>query len=427
MLPDANPTGYTTPIHWLMVQNTEAQVIPPHAVLHISGVTTSADKTVALFLVQRPTADNQTGILLNGPSPIPPNGTGQAHMTFPAIAAYDTGTADIPAVGDTWGPASGSYYLKKGKSGFLIAGGASAGRVNVVPAPPAAAAGGSITIRRTDYVSSGQSYLGTTLQLDPGDPGGGITSPWTLTQPVAGVVVQATINPASPTRYGIVSTNNQSFSGTKTFSDGIVIDVARSGAVGSQSIGINYNTGTTPAVKGATISIPYGDGTIYTQTSRYDGTTGGTQLFTAGLGTFTIWARNASGSIIQSSYGVTNTSGTVLFGSWTPDGKFAGGLYVGGGNLTAPPITIGSTPIVGGTSGSILTQSGSTVGQIGPGDLNTTGAAVTVTGLDGKPLGASFANPPAQGVPIWDPASGTYVLAPAVGAAAHVTSAVLYH
>jgi hypothetical protein len=111
---------------WYPVRNVGANDLPPRCLLAISGL--DADGTLT---VDVPSADGQTvGILVNGlhalpvtvldSDGVPTAGYGQAHSEFPAVVAYDGGSGEVPAIGDTWGVEAGSVLLASGKAGFLV-------------------------------------------------------------------------------------------------------------------------------------------------------------------------------------------------------------------------------------------------------------------------------------------------------------------
>jgi hypothetical protein len=120
-------------IRWLQARNADSVTVPAFGVVAVTGVDSGGSITIA-----RPSTDGQDGVLFAGPASIAPGALGLCHMTYPAIAAYDQDPVGggIPATGETWGPGAGSWALQSGNAGFLIVGGADAGRVNVVPVAP---------------------------------------------------------------------------------------------------------------------------------------------------------------------------------------------------------------------------------------------------------------------------------------------------
>lgn len=239
-------------IRWVRVLNVDSQTAPPYALLAMAGVDNQGR-----VQVQRPQSDNQTGLLISGPGPIPTGLEGQAHRSFPAIVAYQSGT---PANGQTWGAAANSWYLTSGKTGYQVVGGAAANLVNVVDTPPAAAAGGMFAVCANATPQMVLFSDGGTLAVvpamlysfssppvsiwltdpdlanaDPNSPPSNPSHTWQGTNFVQnwsylcvsannpdthGVPLYYTCSPpdAALTHRGLVSVGGQQFSGTKQFS-----------------------------------------------------------------------------------------------------------------------------------------------------------------------------------------------------------------
>lgn len=113
--PSTLDTGYLAAVRKLRVSNASAEVIPPHALLRVTG--NDAD---GLLAVAKPNADSLPYLLVNGPLPIAAGATGLATFDEPTPVAYDD--AHTPAPGDTWGSANGSWLLTKAKTGWRVMG-----------------------------------------------------------------------------------------------------------------------------------------------------------------------------------------------------------------------------------------------------------------------------------------------------------------
>lgn len=105
---------------WLTVRNAAAEPAPAFGLLRVTG--TDADGTT---VVDKPNADSLAGLLVCGPAQIAAGGLGVATADDFVPVAYDA--AATPAVGQTWGSASGSWLLTTGKSGWLVSGQPEAG------------------------------------------------------------------------------------------------------------------------------------------------------------------------------------------------------------------------------------------------------------------------------------------------------------
>lgn len=113
--PTTLDTGYLAAVRKLRVSNAAAEVIPPHALLRVTG--NDAD---GLLTVAKPNADSLPYLLVNGPLPIAVGATGLATFDEPTPVSYDD--AHTPAAGDTWGSANGSWLLTHGKTGWRVMG-----------------------------------------------------------------------------------------------------------------------------------------------------------------------------------------------------------------------------------------------------------------------------------------------------------------
>lgn len=115
----------TAPVLWLPADNTTTETIPNHGVARVTGV------TGGIFQLAKPDTDGDAYVVVVSDILIPPEKSGEVTYDSVTIAAYDPQDG-TPAVGETWGAASGSWLLRKNKAGFRIIGGAGNGLVNVV-------------------------------------------------------------------------------------------------------------------------------------------------------------------------------------------------------------------------------------------------------------------------------------------------------
>lgn len=108
--------------------NSTSDRIPPGAVLANAG----SPDTKGRKLMGKPTSDGQTGCYLNSPFSVEEGDAGWCSYHTPFLAAYDVDGPDVPAIGETWGPEAGSWYLAKDQPGFLIDGDPDEGLVPVL-------------------------------------------------------------------------------------------------------------------------------------------------------------------------------------------------------------------------------------------------------------------------------------------------------
>jgi hypothetical protein len=96
---------------WIPVRNDGSTAVPPHGVMRITG----ADQEEAVLTVAEPSGDSQVNVLVNGLNAIPAGAYGAGTRTEPVEVLYET--SDGTATGD-YGTVSGSWKLRKGKTGF---------------------------------------------------------------------------------------------------------------------------------------------------------------------------------------------------------------------------------------------------------------------------------------------------------------------
>jgi hypothetical protein len=230
-------------IRWLEIKNAGGTAVPEYGLVRVTGV----DADNELLEVQQPNAEGQD-VLVNGPTQIPAGGYGSAYDDWLVDALYESGDG-TPAVGEYWGAAASSYKLRKGRFGFQIVGGPTAGRVmarrlgrgldvrknstgsvfrqprlNLIEGSgisltvaedttngevdvTVAASGSGVTVREQDGSPSYSSI--TTLTFDQADG-------FVVSEP-AGGEARVDIAAASAGQAGVVTTAAQTFGGDKTF------------------------------------------------------------------------------------------------------------------------------------------------------------------------------------------------------------------
>jgi hypothetical protein len=138
------PTEFFSQTRWLCFQNLDAWIVPPHAVMMITGIDQSKDNRP--LLCRRPAWDGiktpghppptwlpHQIIAINGPSPVQPGDYGICTQDTPCYALYETRDG-TPLTGDNWGPSAGGrqhceikpdapeWKLRAGNTGFSIVG-----------------------------------------------------------------------------------------------------------------------------------------------------------------------------------------------------------------------------------------------------------------------------------------------------------------
>ena len=112
-------------------RNDYAGVVPAYAVMRVTGTAAVGGKTIPT--IDQPNSDFKRLYLVNGKKPVPDNGYGVGSWLWDADwVLYDD--ADTPAIGESWGPQSSSWELKKNRYGFTIWGGATGGTTDRVKA-----------------------------------------------------------------------------------------------------------------------------------------------------------------------------------------------------------------------------------------------------------------------------------------------------
>lgn len=139
---------------------------PAYAPMEVTG--TNSD---GLITVKKPSADNLSQVVINGPTTLKEGGEGQATQDYPARVYYDTGTG-TPAVAtpaQTWGTLAGSWKLNKDKTGFRPMGGNDAESA-LFEKPASAGTGRGLKVSCfLDCVDGNLAYLDGCIQLQDGN------------------------------------------------------------------------------------------------------------------------------------------------------------------------------------------------------------------------------------------------------------------
>lgn len=139
---------------------------PPYAVMRVTGAARSHNDI--RFTCSQPNSTQQAFYLVNGPSTAQDTLEGLCTtLTGAGIVRYDSNDG-TPAVGEVWGPESGSWSIHKGKPGFVIAGGPrtlddGSTCVVAIQFPGATVAGGIVKFRLTSDLPIGESATATIL------------------------------------------------------------------------------------------------------------------------------------------------------------------------------------------------------------------------------------------------------------------------
>ena len=199
-MPDGRPKNYWQQLKKVPCKNASGvNTVPAFGLVRVVGQ--NSDGTLS---VDQPNADGQD-VLVNGPTPIGPNGYGAVSRQWPLYAAY---TGGPPAAGQTWGAANGSYLLTSGKGGLVVqaADATSCGRVLVAP-PMYTAASAATTITVT---CGGSALTCSDLVLDS-TVGFGISNGGSGAVDVTQLGANASVG-------GCVLTTAQTWAGNKTLS-----------------------------------------------------------------------------------------------------------------------------------------------------------------------------------------------------------------
>jgi len=108
------------------VRNTTNEIIPPFALLRVTGMNQAGE-----FLVAKPSRDGEF-CQINGPVVILPGRQGQSMgWRWQNVIAYDMRDG-TPQPGELWGAAAGQWEARRDRPGFRITGNAGLGFVNAV-------------------------------------------------------------------------------------------------------------------------------------------------------------------------------------------------------------------------------------------------------------------------------------------------------
>jgi hypothetical protein len=116
------------PTKWLPVENTTTDIIPSFAVAKVTDVVDG------IAQIEQCDTDDDPGVIVLAGAVVPSSSsTGRSEGTYDpqVIVAYEESDG-VPQPGEIWGPASGSWKLRSGRTGFQILGGAGGGVVNAV-------------------------------------------------------------------------------------------------------------------------------------------------------------------------------------------------------------------------------------------------------------------------------------------------------
>ena len=145
--------------------NLESETIPAFSVVRAVGFEQPEIGRLALQVRQSNAYGSQYGHYVTGPGDISANGYGLCTQQ-PAVCTVDTNDS-APQPGESWGPVSGSYKLRKRSGGFRILGNlnSNVGLALVMPAP-------LLFVRCVldEELTAGSSATGSVLDAD-GDTG----------------------------------------------------------------------------------------------------------------------------------------------------------------------------------------------------------------------------------------------------------------
>lgn len=102
----------------LVVKNSSGEVIPPCAVMAISGVDIRDGKAVTNVI--KPTSTFARQYLVNSPIAIPSSSSAEGYASFLEDFGYVYYGSGTPAIGEEWGATSGQWYLTQNRPGFFV-------------------------------------------------------------------------------------------------------------------------------------------------------------------------------------------------------------------------------------------------------------------------------------------------------------------
>jgi hypothetical protein len=125
------------------------ETIPRYGVMRVYNAVLRAGRIA--YEVAKPDGTPQAIYLVNESSPIVQDGIGYASWRNDPGRVLCNATVDSPAAGETWGPESGQWWLKKGQPGFTIVGGQEGtGEEATVKAFQPHGGGSSVHLGKTD-------------------------------------------------------------------------------------------------------------------------------------------------------------------------------------------------------------------------------------------------------------------------------------
>ena len=350
-----------TRVRYVVCKNNSGEEIPAFAVMRVTGVTDE------VLQVAKPNAASDTKAAVNGPTPIPIGGHGNATYDSPFFVLYDTGDG-TPTFGDMWGTESGSWKLRAANDGFCALGGAVAGHAWFSSGGSMGGGTGTLTVEETDGAPSVANV--SLLRFDPADG-------YVVSTTGAGIA-RVDHASASLTQAGIVDLVAQTLGdGDKTFASDAVFSYLAGPAWNGAGGGANRARLTLFNVGGGAadqfqLNLP-GVGGVQFATSL---------LVQAGLVEGYARLQQILGSAGTVFFSVADAGGT--FDGTTGTGLSAvtvrGGLVISGvATLTVPS---------GGTGATTLTANGVLYGA------GTSALVATAAGTTGQVLTATSASAP---------------------------------
>ncbi|MDE2098970.1 MAG: hypothetical protein KGL39_17080 [Patescibacteria group bacterium] len=121
----------------ILFRNDNAGTVPAHSLMRITGAATvgTGAATQRVVTCDQPNIfGSQYNVIINGDEDVASGAIGQTAGGPVQFAAYDTGDG-TPVTGESWGPRSGTWKLKKNTGGFQVVGNAVNGYVQVQRVP----------------------------------------------------------------------------------------------------------------------------------------------------------------------------------------------------------------------------------------------------------------------------------------------------
>lgn len=116
-----NASGPLGDLHWREFRNDSGEEIPAFACLRITSSEVIEAGRVVLTAAKPNTYGAQYDHCFNGPLKVAAGKYGLCTRSDGAVALYDSGDGS-PGWGESWGPRSGTWKLKKNTGGFRIEG-----------------------------------------------------------------------------------------------------------------------------------------------------------------------------------------------------------------------------------------------------------------------------------------------------------------